>query len=85
MLWEGALGHRYGSCIVTGDEKLLAFDKGTLVLAEAGGDAYRELARVEGIVPATCYPHLALADGLIACKDYDGNLVVLAVDGQGGE
>jgi outer membrane protein assembly factor BamB len=79
-LWKGgALGH--GTCLVTGDGKVLVFGNGKLVLAEAGpaAKAYRELARVDDLVPATCYPHVALADGMVACKDMDGNLVMLSV------
>ena len=78
--WRGgSFGH--GSCIMTADEKLLAFGKGKLVLVDAPATAgtYRELSRAEGIVRGTCYPHLALANGLICCKDRTGQTVVLSV------
>ena len=78
--WSGGdFGH--GSCLVTGDGKLLVFGKGSLALVEAAPKTrrYRELARVKRLVRGTCYPHVALSDGIIACKDRDGNLVCLSV------
>jgi len=76
-LWQGGTLY-HGSCLVTaGDDRLIAFGKGRLVLLDAMAGAYRELSKVEGLFKATCYPHVALADGLIAVKDMKGNLVVL--------
>jgi hypothetical protein len=79
--WKGgSFGH--GSCLVAaGDEKLLAFGKGRLVLLDASPSAaeYRELSRAENLVGGTCYPHLALADNIVACKDRNGDLVCLSV------
>jgi hypothetical protein len=74
-LWSGGrFGH--GSCLLTaGDRKLLVFGEGTVALIDPLADRYAELARVEGVVPGICYPHLALANGLLAAKDRDGNLV----------
>ncbi len=81
--WSGpTLGH--GSAMVTGDGKLIAFGNGKLVLAEAMSDKYRQLARVDKIVSGTCYPHVALADGIIACKDKEGRLVCFSVGGKTG-
>ncbi len=79
-LWQGGrFGH--GSCLVTaGDDKLVVFGEGRLVLLDALADAYKELGKVENLFRATCYPHPALADGLVAVKDMKGNLVVLALD-----
>jgi outer membrane protein assembly factor BamB len=81
LKWRGgSFGH--GSCIVTaGDDKIIAFGQGRLVLLEAraGNNEYRELSRLAAVVPGTCYPHVAFADGLICCKDKDGQLVVLSV------
>jgi outer membrane protein assembly factor BamB len=76
----GSFGH--GSCLVTaGDDKLIVFGKGRLVLLDARPEAreYRELSRVDKVVPGTCYPHIALADGVLCCKDKDGNLVCFSV------
>lgn len=69
--------------MTAGDERLLVFGQGRLLLFEGlaadGGGA--ELARVEKVVPGTGYPHVALSDGLVACKDRDGNLVCFSVRG----
>ncbi len=84
--WSGGrFGH--GSCIVTaGDDRLIVFGEGDLALvaAQPASGAYTELARIEDVVPATCYPHVAFAGGVIYCKDKLGNLVALSVrtDGQ---
>jgi len=73
-LWKGG-NFEHGSCLVTGDDKILAFGNGALVLVDAAADKYRELARMEEVVRGTCYPHVALSDGVVACKDRDGSLV----------
>jgi outer membrane protein assembly factor BamB len=77
-LWSGGKFY-HGSCVATGDGKILAFGAGRLALLDARADAYRELAAVENLFSATCYPHVALAGGLIAVKDMDGNVKVLSV------
>jgi len=81
LLWRGgSFGH--GSCLVTaGDDKLIAFGNGRLALVDASPSAgkYRELAQVEKVVPKTCYPHVALAGGIICCKDQAGNMVGFSV------
>ncbi|MBE3131848.1 MAG: PQQ-binding-like beta-propeller repeat protein [Acidobacteria bacterium] len=76
-LWSGGqFGD--GSCLVAaGDGRLIVFGNGRLVLFDTAADAYRELAAVENLSRATCYPHVALAGGLIAVKDMEGNLVCL--------
>ena len=77
-VWRGgSFGH--GSCLVTGDEKVLVFGRGQLVLVEALGNSYRQLASVKGIVRGTCYPHVCLSGGLVVCKDRDGSMVVFSV------
>ena len=81
LKWRGgSLGN--GSCIVTAaDNRLIAFGNGKLVLLDAlpADRRYHELSRLEGIVRATCYPHVALADGVLCCKDKKGDLVCLSV------
>jgi len=80
QLWRGGnFGH--GSCVVTGDEKLIVWGNGKLVLADAfpAGGQYRELGRIEGLARGTCYPHVAISDGWIVCKDRNGSMVVVSV------
>jgi len=79
-LWKGgSFGH--GSCFVTSDDKVIVWGNGSLVLADAipAGGKYRELSRVQRICRGTCYPHVCLSDGLICCKDRNGELAVLSV------
>jgi len=75
-IWSGG-SYYHGSCLVTGDGKVIAFGAGRLALLDATADAYRELGRVDGLFSATCYPHVALSDGVLAVKDMEGNLVCL--------
>lgn len=78
LRWRGGdFGH--GSCLATGDDKLIVFGKGRLAVVDALAGEYRELARAEKVVPGTCYPHVALAGGVLCCKDRAGNLVCFSV------
>jgi len=81
LIWKGGkFGH--GSCLVAaGDNKVIVFGKGRLALVDAMAREYKELGHVDGLVRGTCYPQVALADGLILCKDKDGRLVCLSVRG----
>jgi len=76
--WRGG-GFGNGSCLVTGDAKVIAFGNGKLALIDALADEYRELSQVEGVVGGTCYPHVPLAAGLLVCKDKEGELVCFSV------
>jgi len=79
LKWRGG-DFTNGSCLVTAtDGKLIVFGSRKLVLLDALADEYRELARLDRVVPGTCYPHVTLADGVLCCKDRDGNLVVFSV------
>jgi hypothetical protein len=83
-LWRGgSFGH--GSCLVTADDKLVVFGNGRLTLLEARPrpDRYTELSRTDRLVSGTCYPHVALAGGLLVAKDRDGQMAVLSVRGDG--
>ena len=73
----GSFGH--GSCLASADGKLIVFGAGRLVLFDAMADRPRELGRLDGVVPGTCYPHVVLADGILVCKDKDGNVVCFSV------
>ena len=81
LRWRGSsFGH--GSCLITaGDDKLIVFGSGKLALVDASPDAkkYHELSRLDGVVKDTCYPHVALSNGIICCKDKAGNLVCFSV------
>ena len=82
LLWKGGrFGH--GSCIATADDKLLVFGNGRLALVDAKAGQYQQLASVENLVKGTCYPQVAFSMGLIVCKDMNGDLVCLSVQGEG--
>jgi outer membrane protein assembly factor BamB len=79
--WEGGDfgGGSSGNCLVAaGDNKIIAFGAGRLVLLDAAADKYAELARIDGLVPALCYPQVALSDRIIVCKDDKGAMVALS-------
>jgi outer membrane protein assembly factor BamB len=84
LVWRGG---RYGadaSCLVTGDGYALAFGGGRLAVVEAADRSpagYRELARRDGICRRNeAWPHVALADGRIYCKDRRGNITAFRVN-----
>ena len=76
LLWRGG-SFGDGSCLMTADDKIIAFGKGSVALIDASPTAtmYRELARIDRVVRGTCYPHVTLAGGILCAKDRDGNMV----------
>lgn len=85
--WEGGDFSEAGSCIVTGDDRLITYGgTGRLVLTETATrspDSYTELARHDHIFRTDVWPHVALADGKLYCKDWQGNLKCLQIGGGG--
>ncbi|MHC4678577.1 MAG: outer membrane protein assembly factor BamB family protein [Planctomycetota bacterium] len=81
LKWRGGSFGRDSSCLVTGDDKLLVFGSGDLGLVEVSPKMkrYRELTRVKDVIGGTCYPHLALADGILAVKNKEGDVVCLSL------
>jgi outer membrane protein assembly factor BamB len=79
LLWDGgAYGHG-GACIVTSDDKLIVWsDQGRVTLVESARrspHAYRPLARIARVFSGgPAWPHPALAEGLLICKDREGRL-----------
>ena len=81
LLWKGG-SFGDGSCLITSaDSKAIVFGGKRLALVDIAPEVteYRELSRIDNIVSAICYPHVALSDGILACKDRDGHLVVFAL------
>jgi len=76
--WEGGDYGDAGSCIATGDGRILVWGgSGRFSLVEgatASPGAFQELVRVGRIVPAVSWPHVVFAGGRLYCKDRDGNL-----------
>lgn len=71
-----------GNCLVTGDDKIIAFGRRRVALIDAapGAAEYRQLAELRGVVRGTAYPHVALGGGVLAVKDRGGKLVCFVLD-----
>jgi outer membrane protein assembly factor BamB len=82
LLWGGGSFGYGGACIVTGDQKLIVWSnlgKATLVagVRESPG-GFKQLARVSRVVESgQAWPHPALANGRLFCKDRKGKLKCL--------
>lgn len=76
--WSGGRFGDPGSCVVTGDERLIVWSgQGDLTLAETAvrsPDAYRELDRRSGLGRAEAWPSIVVTDGKAFCKDRSGLL-----------
>ncbi len=83
QLWEGGEFGDAGSCVATGDGRILAWGgMGRLSLVENASTSpadYKELSRAMRLAPGTPWPHLVLAGGRLYCKDRDGNLKCFAL------
>jgi hypothetical protein len=79
-IWQGGNAY-HGSCLATGDGKILVHAKPGLLLLD-GGDGYKQLARVPDVCPDIPFPQVVLAGGIILCKDRSGRLVALSVTEQ---
>jgi len=81
--WSGGRFGDAGSCVVTGDGKLLAWGgRGTLVLAEsatASPHAYKSLVEINGLAPTDVWPHIVLSGGRLFCKDRAGTLQCMVI------
>jgi hypothetical protein len=86
LVWEGGSYGNGGACVVTGDGKVIVWsDSGRATLVESAGRSphhYRQLARLAGVFAGgQAWPHPALADGLLYCKDREGKLKCFAPSG----
>ena len=83
LIWTGAHLGPDGSCLVTGEGRVVAFGSGHLVIAESAERSpaeYRELARRDGLCERNAgWPHVLLAGGRIFCKDKNGKIQAFAV------
>jgi len=83
QLWEGRSGGAAGSCIVTGDGRLIVWvNKGDLHLVETADrspNAFKALASKKGIFRREVWPHVVLSDGRLYCRDRDGNLACFSL------
>ncbi len=76
--WEGSKFGDAGSCIVTGDERLIVWsDSGSLTFAETAKrspDRFTQLLRRDGVFRGMAWPHVVFADGRIYCRDIGGDM-----------
>ena len=80
LLWRGGRFDN-GSCLMTADDKVLAFGAGTLALVDANPNQteYKVLSEVKNVAPDTNYPRVVLSNGRVYCKDRGGKLVCFGV------
>lgn len=74
--WTGGEGIRKGSLILADGKLIILGETGTLVIAEALPEAYKELARVK-VLDGHCWSLPVLANGRLYCKTIPGDLVCL--------
>ncbi len=83
-----AMGAEVGNLLITAkDSKMIIWDgmkEGNLVLAEASPNSgWKELARINGVLKKEKYdqgyPHVALSNGRIICKNVEGDVVCLSL------
>lgn len=80
--WQGGAFGDPGSCIVTGDDRLIVYGlSGKLALVETATrspKAYQELAVKDKLFRTQAWPHVVLAGGRVYCRARDGNMMVFA-------
>ena len=83
QVWEGGAFSDPGSCAMTGDGRLVVYGgNGKLVLVESARRSpkkYTELAVRDHIFKSFAWPHVALAEGHVYCRDRDGNLACFKI------
>jgi outer membrane protein assembly factor BamB len=75
--WRRETG--FGSLICAGGKIIFLEERGTLIVAQAVKDGYREVARATGVLDKTCWTSPVLAGGRIFCRNHDGDLVCVDV------
>ncbi len=85
VLWEGGRYGAQGSCILTSDNRLIAWsNNGDLTLVETAGrspNRYTELSSRRELGKSDAWPHVVLSDGRLYCRDRLGNLLCLDLSG----
>jgi outer membrane protein assembly factor BamB len=81
--WAGGKFGDAGSCVVTSDDRMIVWGgRGKLALVELAGRSparYRELASTGPLFEVDVWPHVALSDGRLFCKDRLGNVKCLGL------
>jgi outer membrane protein assembly factor BamB len=83
-LWSGDSLGEAGSCIITSDDRLIAWTgRGMLTLvdsAQRSPGAYKRLFQTQVLGQTDAWPHIALAGGRLYCKDRGGEMVCLRLN-----
>ena len=83
LKWEGGTVGEPGSYIVTRDNRLIVYGlSGKLILIEGAKrspKAYHELVVRDKLFASSAWPHVALADGQIYCRDREGHLAAFSI------
>ncbi len=82
VLWSGGRVGTVGSCIITGDDRMIVWsNRGNLSLVETAvrsPEKYQQIAQAGPLFKVDVWPHIVLAAGRLYCKDRDGNIICLA-------
>ncbi len=83
LLWKGDRLGEAGSCIITADDRLIAWTgRGALTLIETAARSpteYKRLHQMQVLDRTDAWPHVVLAAGRLYCKDRGGELACLAL------
>lgn len=78
LLWQGGSYGDPGSCILTADDRLVVWgNSGDLALVETAArspDRFQQLALRRGLGTVDAWPHVALANRQLYCRDRSGRL-----------
>lgn len=78
VAWETRGFTQYGTLLIAGDHIIALTEDGELVVVEADGSAFTEVARAS-VLDGRCWVNPILANGRIYAKNNDGHLVCLDV------
>ena len=85
LVWQGGKFGADGSCLITGDGRLIVFGGkriGLVETADRSPDAYTELSLHTGVGTANSWPHVVLAGGRLFVRDGQGLLSCFAFSGE---
>ena len=83
QLWSGGKVGAEGSCILTGDDRLIVYaNRGDLSLVETAKRSpqkYTQLAAATVLSNAEAWPHVVLSHGRLFCRDRSGSVRCVVV------
>lgn len=83
-VWQGGRFGDAGSCVATVDDRIVVWSgRGDLTLvdsAKLSPDTYQEVASRKRLGRDDAWPHVAISNGRILCKDRTGRLVCFEIE-----